>query len=706
MNISQHHLVALLISSASILVLALFVLFKDPRRYVNRIFTFYSVCIVLWSLGQAYLISSTDPVDISIAAVLLIAGAILIAPAFVHFVYSLLKPDNPGNSLLTALYSVSIIFVVATASSYMQTGHPSAEFNISSYLFFPLILFWTGCVVYAFSQLFKAYVRASGLRRIQLKFLITGSLIGYSGGMTNVLAVLVPDITHINPFATYAVPVYGGITAYAIFRYRLMGINIPLKRGMAYSFSAGLLMGLFVILVLTVTNALSVYTQVDSIKINLLSAIVIAFLFNPLRNRFQILIDKIFYKKTYDYYSILQKISSRLSSMFDLQEICDFIGNEVCTVMGLRNIYVLSYVPETGYRVISRTSMKPSIRQGYKVGSDNNVHELDLDQSLDIVRYYLNSREIIIKDELSGLEKDIKPEQIECINSTFRLFNGEVIVPVLVDHKPSFLLMIGEKMSCDIFTSEDISLLATISEQMAIAVKHSELYKDKIHSERLASIGMMSATFAHEIRNPLTSLKTFAQLMPEKYNDREFRNTFSKIVEGEIEKIDGLIKDLLDFSIHKQASRMNNFNLVSLVDETVEYVKGKAPYNLEKITVQKKYDDNEILLTGDASKLNQAFVNIITNGYQSMNGKGQLTVDINPKGRNVEVIITDTGEGIEPDSMSKIFDPFVTTKELGVGLGLAISKRIIEDHNGELNVISSVSEGTSFTITLPVQNGS
>ena len=191
-----------------------------------------------------------------------------------------------------------------------------------------------------------------------------------------------------------------------------------------------------------------------------------------------------------------------------------------------------------------------------------------------------------------------------------------------------------------------------------------------------------------------------------KYNDIEFRNTFSKIVEGEIEKIDGLINDLLDFSMHKKASGINNFNLVSLVDETIDYIKRKDPYNNGSIAVQKKYNDSEIFMTGDASKLNQAFVNIITNGYQAMNGEGQLTVNINPDGNNVKIVITDTGEGIEPESISKIFDPFVTTKEMGVGLGLAISKRIIEDHKGELNVDSSVSAGTSFTITLPVQNGS
>lgn len=87
-----------------------------------------------------------------------------------------------------------------------------------------------------------------------------------------------------------------------------------------------------------------------------------------------------------------------------------------------------------------------------------------------------------------------------------------------------------------------------------------------------------------------------------------------------------------------------------------------------------------------------------------MYGEGLLKVQINPNGENVDVAITDTGEGIHPDDIAKIFDPFVTTKEMGIGLGLAISKRIVEDHKGSIKVKSRLSQGTTFTISLPVQN--
>jgi signal transduction histidine kinase len=282
-------------------------------------------------------------------------------------------------------------------------------------------------------------------------------------------------------------------------------------------------------------------------------------------------------------------------------------------------------------------------------------------------------------------------------------FDAAAMLPGFVDGKLSFITVLGDKLSGDMFNIEDINLLSTIAEQTATAVKNAQFYGNKVQTERLASIGMMSATFAHEIRNPLTSLKTFVQLMPEKYNDPEFRDTFSKIVEGEIEKIDTLIGDLLDFSTEKKSTRLNDFNIVELVDETLDYIKGKVDSQKKDIDIVRLYHENVINMSGDATKLKQAFGIIITNGYQAMNGSGKLTIDIRKNAESVDVAISDTGEGIRHEDISKIFDPFVTTKEMGVGLGLAITKRVIEDHEGKVHVRSRLAEGTTFTVSLPVK---
>ena len=496
---------------------------------------------------------------------------------------------------------------------------------------------------------------------------------------------------------------FAALVLYAIVRYRAMEVNIAFKKKMAYSLSVGLLTGLFIVLVLAVTNLFSTFIKIHSFQISIVAAFLIALLFNPFRNRIYALIDKVFYKKSYDYYSTIQQVGSTLTSMFDSQEIFKFTGNIIHEVMGLESTYLLSAGTCGGYEVVYHTFKKSKRRKNeaqQPVGKEN----IKINNRSAIVRFCRKSGDTIIKAELPAIEATLGRDIAEKIKDDLELFHGEVAVPVFVDGKLPLLFVLGEKLSGDMFSGEDINLLNTISDQTAIAIKNAGLYKDKVHSEWLASIGMMSATFAHEIRNPLTSLKTFAQLMPEKYNDPEFRNTFSKIVEGEIEKIDGLISELLDFSTEKRSSRINNFNLVSLVDETVICVRRKLEQEKKKIDIIKTYREDEIYMSGDAAKLKQTFINILTNGCQAINGEGVLTVKIKPNGKYIDVTVADTGEGIDTGDILNIFDPFVTSKDMGLGLGLAISKRIIEDHNGRINVKSKLSKGSTFTVSLPVQN--
>jgi signal transduction histidine kinase len=452
------------------------------------------------------------------------------------------------------------------------------------------------------------------------------------------------------------------------------------------------------------TKFLSSIAGVKSFAVTVVAALIIAFLFNPLKNKIQSFIDKSFYKKNYDYYPTIRKISRELTSIFDLDDLFKYVGNAIVSTLGLTNIYVLHAVPGSGYEIVYSQSNKKDQDEKDKNDHSENDEEMKIQINSEVVKFYRKSEDVLVKDELPAHEKQLGQEIIERIKSDLEPFHGEVVVPVFNDTKLVLLLVLGEKLSGDMFTNDDINLLGIISNQFAVSIKNAQLYKDKVHSERLASIGMMSATFAHEIRNPLTSLKTFAQLMPEKYNDEEFRVSFSKIVEGEIERIDGLINDLLDYSTEKKSSRSNNFNLVSLVDETVDYVKGKLDFEKKKITIEKYYGISVIEMSGDATNLKQAFINLITNGCQAMYGEGMLKVQINPDGDYVDIAITDTGEGIHPDDISKIFDPFVTTKEMGIGLGLAISKRIVEDHKGSIKVKSQLLKGTTFTISLPVQN--
>ncbi|KPK30440.1 MAG: hypothetical protein AMK70_14240 [Nitrospira bacterium SG8_35_1] len=423
--------------------------------------------------------------------------------------------------------------------------------------------------------------------------------------------------------------------------------------------------------------------------------------FNPSRHRVKRLIDRVFYKKTFDYYDTISKVSHGLASTFDCEKIYSVVCTTLFSTLDLRGCYLFAASRDGSFKIVYHKPSKLKKTEG-QYSSKDELPVLEAGSA--IVHYFQDDNDILIRDDLALIKEKCGHRTIENIRDEFDRFGGKVAVPVYDNHELVLLIIAGGKKSGNALSDEDFKLLITVSHQSAVAIKNAKLYKEKLEAERLASIGMMSATFAHEIRNPLTSLKTFAQLMPEKYNDVEFRNTFSKIVVDDIDRINGLIKDLLDYSTNKSQC-VDRVNIYSLVDETIEYVRGKLDMDRRTIQVEKEYEkDAEINTYGDIKKLRQAIFNIVNNGCQAMNGHGVLTVKIRPNGHDVSIDISDTGEGIPPAHMDDIFSPFVTSKEMGIGLGLAISKKIIDDHGGAIKVQSRLSEGTTFTVSLPLND--
>lgn len=686
----------IIIITALILTIALL---SYGNTKLHKIWTLFNFAVLVWGIGCFLVGNASSPKSALFAWRIAISGGLFLGVLFYHTmsVFS----DVIKRKTLICVYIQAVLFLLLTLTTELtltnwQILFGSIYFPQATLLYTLMVAAWVIVVYLGHRQLVFVLKNSKGKLYTQAKYLFWGFLIGFLGGGTTLLPAF---NINIYPIGNLGIPLYTMTVTYAILRHRLMDVHLVFKKSMVYSLSVGILTSLFVILVLAMTRFLSDMAGITSFAITVIAALLIAVLFNPLRIRIQNLVDKVFYKKSYDYYSIIRQVSSTLASMFDMQSIFKFTGNMIYEVMGLKGVCLLSPVSGSSFEIVYQTS-----RRHHKTKDRGEGKALRLSSRSETVRLCKKIKDIIIKDELPAVNVAIEPETIEKIKDELKPFHAEAVVPVFVDSKLSLLVIMGEKLSGDMFSSEDINLLGTIAEQAATAIKNARLYSDKVNTDRLASIGMMSATFAHEIRNPLTSLKTFAQLMPEKYNDAEFRGTFSKIVEGEIEKIDGLISDLLDFSTDKQTFGINNFNLVEVVDETVDYVKSKFDLEQKNIIIEKKFDENEINMSGDVTKLKQAFVNIMTNGCQAMNGNGLLKVGIKRKRNNVEVAIADNGEGISQNDISRIFDPFITSKEMGVGLGLAISKRIIEDHEGTINVQSKLSEGSVFTISLPVKN--
>jgi two-component system sporulation sensor kinase A len=216
-----------------------------------------------------------------------------------------------------------------------------------------------------------------------------------------------------------------------------------------------------------------------------------------------------------------------------------------------------------------------------------------------------------------------------------------------------------------------------------------------LRSEKLSLAGQLAAGIAHEIRNPLTAIKGFLQLMkPSVHNNN---GQYFDIVFSELNRIELILSELLMLAKPQQHAINNSLNMNQLIREVTALLDTQA--NLNGIIINPSFgNEQDVTLKGDANHLKQVFINLIKNSIESMPGGGRIDVAIRGEKKYIEVVIKDEGEGIPDDIIKRIGEPFLTTKEKGTGLGLMISYKIIEDHQGTIQVKSKTGEGTVFTI--------
>ena len=226
-----------------------------------------------------------------------------------------------------------------------------------------------------------------------------------------------------------------------------------------------------------------------------------------------------------------------------------------------------------------------------------------------------------------------------------------------------------------------------------------------IQAERLAAVGELSAEVAHEVNNPLGGLQNFVKMMKMEPENTSQNLEFLDLISEGLQRIEVIIKQLTAFS-RPYSIHMGHHKLNDIVENSLRFVEHRLKE--QEIRLEKALLPDLPEIYGDANNISQVIINIIVNALDSMSTGGELVVktgycDHLPS--SVQVVITDNGSGIREEILNKIFNPFFTTKEMGSGLGLAISKRIMEDHNGNITVKSTPDKGTTFFLCLPVGKG-
>jgi signal transduction histidine kinase len=218
-------------------------------------------------------------------------------------------------------------------------------------------------------------------------------------------------------------------------------------------------------------------------------------------------------------------------------------------------------------------------------------------------------------------------------------------------------------------------------------------------ADRLSALGELSAGMAHEIRNPLGSIKGAVEILKDDYSPDEPKYEFIRILLKETDRLNCILQEFLGFARPKQPEFQQ-----ADVNEALESVLTLTAQEARKagVAVQKRLDASIGRRSLDAGMLRQAFLNLVLNAIQAMPAGGVLTVESVLRDGLIEIRIADTGVGLSEELRKKLFSPFFTTKKNGTGLGLAITYRIIENHRGRIDVASEPGKGTTFTVKIPV----
>jgi signal transduction histidine kinase len=220
-------------------------------------------------------------------------------------------------------------------------------------------------------------------------------------------------------------------------------------------------------------------------------------------------------------------------------------------------------------------------------------------------------------------------------------------------------------------------------------------------------LGLLTAGLAHEIRNPLVAIRTFTQLLPERYEDAEFREGFQGLALKEVDRICGLINDLLSFA-RPSKPNVAQEDMNDVVEGIARILESQAKEKGVEIARDFGADLPKVWI--DREQMKQVFMNLILNAIQAMKEGGSIYIstrqitksEAGQSARFVQIEVRDTGVGIPEDNLDHIFDPFFTSKDEGSGLGLSISHQIVQEHGGYVTVESKIAKGTSFFVNIPI----
>ena len=812
------------LSAASSVALGVLVLYRNPGRHSHRVFAFLTLNISLWASGVMAIIHSHTllSAQIFISATFIVAA--FLPATFYHFCGCFPNQRfDASRAGLFMLYAVAVVLSMLPFSPwYIESitvsgsAPPLVSYGPGFFLFgFQIV----ASMALSFGNLLGKLRTAVGVQRRQLEHVLLGVFAStVLATTTNVLA----------PVLNYGtLELYGpcfmvflmAVLAYSMVRYQLLDIWLIASRSTVYAILTATVVLIFLFSVSVVHWVISSGGRTRDVLTTMLAAVLIVLVIQPLKERVQLVLDRAMLKRRYDAPSLVERISRETSQFMHLDALLARVADDVSRTVG---VYLI--------RVLLRSAKKPDVlvTEFSTVAPEIKQESIDHDFLLSTIE--TQSGPIVLEELVHGRPT---PERIRLAQCLAEL-DAYMCVPLKTTSGVIGVMLLGQKMSRDIYTHEDVVVFTTLAGPLAAAIENARLYRkleevnlhlerimenmrggvvavdqnglittvnqvardilgdiqpgqhiDELRSQvgeilrrtlqesrsisdfetvivgpdgetipvllstsrlarsdkedmgamalvfnmaqikrleanvqradRLSSLGTVAAGMAHEIKNPLVSIKTFTQLLPARHADAEFRTTFVEIVLHEVERINSIVTRLLDFARPKPV-RFAPQNLVQIIENVLTLVENQTRKAGIRVTVDLPAQARPI--SGDEQQLHQVFLNLLLNAIDALQESHERHLGVTMRydrahlrrknapplldAECVIVSVSDSGCGITTDRLEQVFTPFFTTKASGSGLGLSVVQGIVTSHGGTIDVSSILGMGTLFTVMFPL----
>jgi len=689
------------------LLIAGFVYYKNKSFLVNRVFALMLLCVSIWQIDIAGIRGAPNADFAALWGNIFRNGLLFIPPTFLNFTLIFTSPQGisrRAKRILLLSYATSCFFAVINWTPYFAGEARMTPWGYSvksGPLYILFVVQFIVCVLISFLYLIRGFIRSDRYHRHTIKYFFLAIGVSFILGSLNFLHMFELEVY---PFGSVAVTVGLLIAAYTLIQHRLMDVSVFMAKGLGYILSIVILGVPAGVAIIFLEKYFFQKTDFPFSLILILIGGIVAITFDRVKEKIDRAMHQIIVRDKYFYHRILEEFSRRLVTMVDLNRLLHMLAGTVERSMGVWRISVFLYNQE-------KEVFHPALARG---SPEMEVKDTFFKPDDPWIRYLQDKKEGILRAELERNPKNPKKENPFTVMGRLQ---AEVCLPLVYLDRLIGFINLGHKVGEEMYYREDLDLLNSLANQVAIAIENANLYENLKKSQnimrradRLASLGTLIASLAHEIRNPLVSIKTFTQLLPERMEDEEFRNYFLKIASGEIDRLTTLINELLGFARPSEPN-LQGEDVNALIDKMEFLIATEA--RKKNINISKYYAPNLPPVMVDAEQIKQVLLNILLNAIQAISGGGKIWVETRviqvpheeTSERFVQIEVRDSGVGIPKENLERVFDPFFSTRPDGSGLGLAISHQIVHEHGGFIDLDSEVGKGTSFRIHLPLKNG-